>query len=40
MNSKFGGPGWDRTNDQPIMRPDLMRLRKSQRVAGVLTPEN
>jgi integrase len=19
MNSKIGGPGWDRTNDQPIM---------------------
>jgi hypothetical protein len=21
MNSKIGGPGWDRTNDQPIMSP-------------------
>jgi hypothetical protein len=25
MNSKIGGPGWDRTNDQPIMSPDENR---------------
>jgi integrase len=26
MNSKFGGSGWGRTNDQPIMRPDFGRV--------------
>ena len=36
MNSKFGGPGWDRTNDQPIMRPAPDRLRECQGVSGVL----
>ena len=36
MNSKFGGPGWDRTNDQPIMRPAPDRLRECQEVSGVL----
>ena len=36
MNSKFGGPGWDRTNDQPIMRPATDRLRECQGVSGVL----
>ncbi|MEA2655113.1 MAG: hypothetical protein QOI23_478 [Chloroflexota bacterium] len=36
MNSKFGGPGWDRTNDQPIMRPATDRLRGCQEVSGVL----
>jgi hypothetical protein len=32
MNSKFGGPGWDRTNDQPIMSPDETRPRRSSDV--------
>ena len=32
----FGGPGWDRTNDQPIMRPAPDRLREYQGVSGVL----
>jgi hypothetical protein len=36
MNSKIGGPGWDRTNDQPIMRPAPDRLRGCQGVSGVL----
>jgi hypothetical protein len=36
VNSKFGGPGWDRTNDQPIMRPATDRLRECQGVSGVL----
>ena len=36
MNSKIGGPGWDRTNDQPIMRPATDRLRECQGVSGVL----
>jgi hypothetical protein len=36
MNSMFGGPGWDRTNDQPIMRPAPDRLRECQGVSGVL----
>jgi hypothetical protein len=36
MNSKFGGPGWDRTNDQPIMRPATDRVRECQGVSGVL----
>jgi hypothetical protein len=36
MNSKFGGPGWGRTNDQPIMRPATDRLRECQGVSGVL----
>jgi hypothetical protein len=31
-----GGPGWTRTIDQPIMRPDLGRLRECQGVSGVL----
>ena len=28
MNSKFGWPGWDRTNDQPIRnpRPELLAV--------------
>jgi hypothetical protein len=36
VNSKFGGPGWGRTNDQPIMRPASDRLRECQGVSGVL----
>ena len=36
MNSKIGGPGWDRTNDQPIMRPATDGLRECQGVSGVL----
>jgi hypothetical protein len=36
MNSMFGGPGWGRTNDQPIMRPAPDRLRECQGVSGVL----
>ena len=36
MDSKFGGPGWDRTIDQPIMRPATDRLRECQGVSGVL----
>ncbi len=32
----MGGPGWTRTIDQPIMRPDLGRLRECQGVSGVL----
>jgi hypothetical protein len=31
-----GGPGWGRTNDQPIMRPTTDRLRECQGVSGVL----
>jgi hypothetical protein len=31
-----GGPGWDRTNDQPIMRPAPDRLRECQGASGVL----
>ena len=34
--SKIGGPGWGRTNDQPIMRPATDRLRECQGVSGVL----
>jgi hypothetical protein len=30
------GPGWGRTNDQPIMRPAPDRLRECQGVSGVL----
>jgi hypothetical protein len=37
MNSKIGGPGWYRTNDQPIMRPATDRVRECQRLPGVLT---
>src|ERR1700682_2317678 len=33
---EIGGPGWDRTNDQPIMRPAPDRLRECQGVSGVL----
>ena len=36
MNTKIGGPGWDRTNDQPIMRPAPDRVRECQGVSGVL----
>ena len=36
MSSKIGGPGWGRTNDQPIMRPAPDRLRECQGVSGVL----
>jgi hypothetical protein len=32
----IGGPGWDRTNDQPIMRPAIDRLRECQGVSGLL----
>jgi hypothetical protein len=32
MNSKFGGPGWDRTNDQPIMSPERNRPTRSSDV--------
>ena len=39
MNSNFGGPGWGRTNDQPIMRPAPDRLRECQGVSDVLTSE-
>jgi len=37
-SKKFGsgGPGWNRTNDQPIMRPATDRLRECQGVSGVL----
>ena len=37
MNSKFGGPGWPRSTDQPIMRPATDRLRECQRVSGELS---
>ena len=29
MISKIGGPGWDRTNDQPIMSPHEVRPTES-----------
>ncbi len=32
----IGGPGWNRTNDQPIMSPAPDRLRECQGVSGVL----
>ena len=32
MNSKIGGPGWDRTNDQPIMSPERSRPTRSSDV--------
>ena len=32
MNSKIGGPGWDRTNDQPIMSPERRRPTRSSDV--------
>ena len=32
MNSKSGGPGWDRTNDQPIMSPERSRPTRSSDV--------
>ena len=34
--AKFGGPGWPRSTDQPIMRPATDRLRECQGVSGVL----
>jgi hypothetical protein len=36
VNSRIGGPGWNRTNDQPIMRPAPDRLRECQEASGVL----
>jgi hypothetical protein len=36
LGAKVGGPGWDRTNDQPIMRPAPSRLTECQTVSGVL----
>jgi hypothetical protein len=32
MNSKIGGPGWDRTNDQPIMSRERSRPTRSRDV--------
>jgi hypothetical protein len=32
MNPKIGGPGWDRTNDQPIMSPEGSRPTRSSDV--------
>ena len=36
LSSRFGGPGWTRSTDQPIMRPATDRLRECQGVSGVL----